>query len=219
MSGYLVISTLAVMIFVLFNIYIMKRFILISIFIFSNWLVFAQGEIYQKGNSNDFCAAVLTEKFKFFHAEQEYDNWCWAACIQMVLNYQGINVDQKAIVTKAYGGLVNKPANCDVMTNAANGWSYEGTEIEAWQVSEVSSKDLIAALANKYPVIIGLNMPGQDVGHAYVLTGIWFRYDQNKKKVPYEVVLRDPWPPNPDKTTIPWSDFKSRINCIVHVTY
>ncbi|MFN5318979.1 MAG: C39 family peptidase [Bacteroidia bacterium] len=195
----------------------MKKHLLIILYLIKAYAINAQGEIYQMGDKNDFCAAVLTDQFKFYHAEQEYDNWCWAACIKMVLNYQGVKVEQKDIVKKAYGKIVNEPADCYIMTRAANGWDYNGMQIKAWQVSNVIAKDLIDALAYKYPVIIGLNMPGQEVGHAYVLTGIRFYY-KNKREIPYKVILRDPWPPNKDKIEIEWEDFKSRINCIVHVT-
>ena len=176
------------------------------------------GEVYQIGDGNNFCAAIKTSTFKFYQAEQEYDNWCWAACIKMVLNYQGVKIEQCDIVAKAFGQCINRPASCDIMVKAANGWNYNGTALEAWAEDDISSIDLIDALAFKYPVIIGLNMPGQSVGHAYVLTAIFFRYDSNYNKIPYKVRLRDPWPPNQDVYETTWSDFKGRINCIVHVT-
>jgi len=177
------------------------------------------GEVYQIGDGNNFCAAIKTSAFQFYQAEQEYDNWCWAACIQMVLNYQGIKISQCDIVAKAFGQCINRPAGCDVMVRAANGWNYNGTALEAWSEDDISSKDLIDALAFKYPVIIGLNMPGQNVGHAYVLTAIFFKYDSNHSKIPYKVRLRDPWPTNPNVYETTWNDFRSRINCIVHVTH
>jgi hypothetical protein len=80
-----------------------------------------------------------------------------------------------------------------------------------------SQFNLIDDLAFRYPVIVGLDMPGQNMGHAYVLTAIFFYYDQNQRKVPVEVVLRDPWPKNQSRTVLKWNDFFNRINCIVHV--
>jgi len=179
-----------------------------------------KGELYQIGDGNKYCAAIKTSVFKFYQAEQEYDNWCWAACIKMVLNYQGITIEQCDIVAKAFGQCINRPASCDIMVEAANGWNYNGISIRAWEEGTISSKDLIDALANKYPVIIGLNMPGQSVGHAYVLTAIYFRKDSDHNKIiPERVRLRDPWPPNKDVYETTWHDFKDRINCIVHVTH
>ncbi|MBF4473054.1 C39 family peptidase [Flavobacterium sp. HJJ] len=176
------------------------------------------GEVYQFPDGS-YCAAIKSDIFQYYAARQEYDNWCWAACIQMVLNYQGIKVSQDNIVIKAFGQLVNRGADCYVMTNAANGWNYNGTTLEAWQESSPSASDLINALAYKYPVVIGLNMPGQNMGHAYVLTAIYYTRNSNGTKIPYKVTLRDPWPTNPSKKELSWSDFTSRINCIVHVTH
>lgn len=184
---------------------------------YSQNYAYREGQIFHLGNGY-YCAAVASEYFVPYVAEQEYDNWCWAACIKMVLNYQGVQVSQSQIVQKAYGRIVNSPANCDIMTNSADGWRVSAYTLEAWQESSVHQFELIDDLAKKYPVIIGLNMPGHDVGHAYVLTGIYFVYDNNMSKKPYRVILRDPWPDNPSKTELDWVDFCNRINCIVHVT-
>ena len=36
-------------------------------------------------------------------------NWCWAACIQMVLNFHRIPVTQEQVVKKTLGKLVDRP--------------------------------------------------------------------------------------------------------------
>lgn len=41
---------------------------------------------------------------------QEMSNWCWAASIQSVFLTKGLQVDQKRIVTSAYGSPVNSTA-------------------------------------------------------------------------------------------------------------
>jgi len=201
----------------------MQKFLLIFLLSFYSLISFSQpgprkGEILQLGDGNNYCAAIETSKFIYYVARQEYDNWCWAACIQMVLNYQGIKISQNDIVRKAFGAIVNRPAGCQVMTSAADNWNYGGVVIKAWHQTDTDQFELIDDLANKYPVIIGLNMPNQNIGHAYVLTAIYFQYNDSKKKIPYKVALRDPWPDNPSRTELTWKDFTSRINCIVHVT-
>lgn len=182
--------------------------------------VLPQGEIYQIGDENNYAAAVKTDKFKYYAATQEYDNWCWAACIQMVLNYQGLYVDQCLIVKKAFGieQCVNKPADCSTIQTGTNGWGINGKTVKAVVDFSASTFELVDQLAYKNPVIIGLNMPGQNIGHAYVLTAVFFQYDYNQKKVPYKVVLRDPWPTNPSRHEFEWNDFVRRINCITYVT-
>lgn len=180
------------------------------------------GDVYRIKGTNNYCAAIKSSAFQLSVAKQLQDNWCWAACTQMVLHYQGIDISQDEIVKRAFGVVIDEPAGCDNIVEGANGWNYKGTAIEAWSVNKQSAHDLIDALAYHYPIIIGLNIPKQDVGHAYVLTAIYFRYkddDIRNIKIPYSVVLRDPWPPNKDTFTTTWEDFVSRINCIVHVTH
>lgn len=201
----------------------MKRHLLITLllFIFNN--SFAQnrvrGEIYQLGNSPIYVAAITRDHFEFFEARQQFDNWCWAACTQMVLNYQGVSVNQEQIVVKAFGRLINTGADCSTIVNAASGWNLNGTRIRAFSVDSRSPGSMIDALANKYPIIIGLNMPNQSIGHAYVLTAVYFNYDSTGQKIPFKVTLRDPWPTNNETVELDWNDFSHRINCIVHVTY
>jgi hypothetical protein len=182
--------------------------------------LFGQGVVYETDehyNGNRlYCAGVKTDIFKFYAASQEYDCWCWAACVQMVLNYQGVYVEQKDLVKKAFGIVTNKGGTGYDIVKAANGWYVKGKTIAA-QMGGKSQFDLINDLAYHYPVIIGLNMPGQNMGHAYVLTAVFYYYDSYKRKVPTKVVLRDPWPYNESRTVLTWYDFYNRINCIVHV--
>ncbi len=199
----------------------MLRIFCFVLFSFSSYGSFAQGVIYKLGDSNNYVASVLSDDFNFVFAEQNSSNWCWAACIEMVLNYQGLPVTQQDVVLKAYGDLIDRPADCSMTEFCANGWYYGGNTVYAESDYNPTSFDFIDQLANEYPVIVGLNMPGQQVGHAYVLTGVYF-YKTNigtdyEKKVPYKVVLRDPWPSNPDKTEVEWSEFTDRINCVVFV--
>src|SRR5690606_1346325 len=47
--------------------------------------------------------------------KQRNTNWCWAACIQMVLNYYNIPVAQEQIVKRTLGKLADKPADPNMM--------------------------------------------------------------------------------------------------------
>ncbi len=167
----------------------------------------------------NFIAGISSADFEYRAVStQNCENWCWAACIQMVLSYQGLRIDQPAIATRAFGQSICEPAGCDITSSAANGWNIQGKTIRAFSTG-VSAAQLIDDLAYRYPIIVGLNIPGQNIGHAYVLTAIYFQYDSNNRPVPYKIVLRDPWPTNPSRKEITWSDFVNRYNCIVHVTY
>lgn len=182
-----------------------------------------QGRIFQLGAGNDYAAAVKSDQFHFYASEgrQENDMWCWAACIKMVLDYQGARrIEQCEIVKKAFGisQCVNRPGSCYNIEDGASGWVIDGKRVSASVDFSPSAFELVDQLAYKNPVIIGLNMPGQNVGHAYVLTAIFFRYTAQDKKVPYKVVLRDPWPTSPSRQEFAWDDFINRINCITYVT-
>jgi Papain-like cysteine protease AvrRpt2 len=181
----------------------------------------AQGEIYQLGNANNYCAGDYYNEVETYKARQSYDNWCWAACIQMVLKKQGLYIDQCDIVMQGFGQseCKNQGADCATIETAASGWTIQDKAIKAYMDNQPTAHGLINDLAFKYPLVIGLDMPNQNIGHAYVLTAIYFRYDPNHQKIPYKVILRDPWPSNPSRKELAWSDFAQRINCITHVTF
>ncbi|MGH7602471.1 MAG: C39 family peptidase [Gemmatimonadaceae bacterium] len=50
--------------------------------------------------------------FEVAYAEQANSNWCWAASIQMILNYYGISIKQQEIVGRSYGGSCYKTRGC-----------------------------------------------------------------------------------------------------------
>ena len=223
----------------------MIRF-LASIFLVCNCLlVFAQGEVFIltsdkmlnhesfSGYASDilvkegtYCAAMnrTASSPEVIHSpnqimtEQEMDMWCWAACIEMVLKYQGGSVTQQEIVRHAFGELVNKGANCYEITSTIDGWELPNGRISASYADMPNCDEIVYSLANKYPLIVGLNIPGQDIGHAYVLSACYFQRDQSGNKKPIAVALRDPWPPDEDLTHITWKEFESRLNCVVYVT-
>lgn len=192
--------------------------ILSLIALLGNAQTFRGGEIFRIRNSDVYWAAVKTKYFVESIARQEEDHWCWAACVQMVLNYQGVDVDQDDIVLQAFGSRINKGGTCYDIARGANGWHTRNHVISARVESSYSAtaQSFIDDLVNKYPLIIGLDMPGQTDGHAYVLTGISFKKVNGEYK-PIEVILRDPWPTNPSRKKIPWSDFRKRVHTIVHV--
>ncbi|MDE6339517.1 MAG: C39 family peptidase [Muribaculaceae bacterium] len=192
--------------------------ILALIFAGSQAQTFRGGEIFRIGNSDVYWAAVKTTYFKDYVARQEEDCWCWAACAQMVLNYQGVDVRQEDLVRRAKGNRVNEGGTAYDIQRAADGWRTGGHVIAARvdNPNSVTAQTFIDDLIDKYPVIIGLEMPGQTVGHAYVLTGISFR-NSNGSYQPIEVILRNPWPSSPSKEKLPWSEFRRRVHTIVHI--
>lgn len=206
--------------------YLLMKLLLSLLLAISSFLISAQehyvkGTIYQIDSSNNFAAAIKSYDFSNYHVDQESTNWCWAACIEMVLKYQGLeNISQCDIVYKTYGNCDDHTGNCSQIINAADGWLYAGEKVKAKSFYGVSGDELINTLAKKHPVIVGLDMPPNRIGHALVLTAIFYR-ESRGKKIPYMVRLRDPWPYEGELVTkeLEWNDFRSRINCLVYVTY
>ena len=175
-----------------------------------------KGEIFFSKSDGLYWAAIKTSYFKTYVARQRNNNWCWAACTQMVLNYQGVNVSQEKIVERVFGSKVDRPGNAQHIVQGASGWHVGDYTIGAKADYSFIPQKLIDDLVNKYPLVVGLSMPGQNVGHAYVLTGLSFQKNGNTV-YPHSVILRDPWPGNPSRLVISWDDFSNRAHTIVHI--
>lgn len=183
------------------------------------------GTIYRLGNG-EYCAAVKTDYFIDYVATQQEENWCWAACIEMVLHYQGVNIAQDDIVRRVFGYAADRGGTIyDIIKGADGLVTNNGTVINAKgeSPSGKSKISFIDDLAKRYPLIVGLSMPGQTVGHAFVMTGIVFTTDASGHQVyPRKVILRNPWPYSKgqtvaDREELTWSDFISRVHTIVHI--
>lgn len=175
-----------------------------------------KGQIFYSREEGLYWAAIETTYFKAYVAEQRNNNWCWAACTQMVLNYQGVDVSQEQIVERVFGARVDRPGTAQNIVEGASGWYVDGYTIGAKADYSFIPQKLVDDLVNKYPLVVGLSRPGQNVGHAYVLTGLSFQ-KQGNAIYPQSVILRDPWPGNQSRIVLSWSDFSSRANTIVHI--
>lgn len=192
---------------------------IISGIVFTPLMAYSQnrrGQILFSKNDGLYWAAIETTYFKTYVARQRSQNWCWAACTQMVLNYQGVNVSQEQIVERVFGSRVDRPGSAQNIVQGASGWYVDGRTIGAKADNSFIPQKMINDLVNKYPLVVGLSIPGQNVGHAYVLTGISFQ-KQGDAIYPHSVILRDPWPDNQSRLVLSWSDFSSRAHTIVHI--
>ncbi len=150
--------------------------------------------------------------------KQRSMNWCWAACIQMILNYYNIPVSQEQIVKRTLGKLADKPADPNMMFKALNGWEvdiYGNKILVNSNFYSTSTKEITAFLLKEKPLIVGLTQSGTNIGHAYVLIGMYYQSVKDNKGetnyFPHSVLLIDPFPGNPNITDMSWSDFTSRL--------
>ncbi len=178
-----------------------------------------------------FFSGISTQTLEFSSqpsslGKQRRTNWCWAASIQMVLNYYDIPVSQEQVVSQMFGGyLPNATASSQQVLQAVNGWGItvygQPKIIRAMNIANLSvnrkNKIIIDSLREDKPLIIGLAPRSGQTGHAYVLTAIKYYFPSknspeynNKKAVVDKVVLRDPWPLSPSKITMSGKEFFQR---------
>lgn len=174
---------------------------------------------------NYYSCGVPTSEFEYMRASsvnggsQIQSNWCWAACVQMVLNYHGLYVSQMDVVTRIYGSpYVNQPADEGEIMEALSGWApdvrgrYSGIHASG---GNTSVQEIISYLAGKWPLIVGMRNSNGGVGHAYVLTAIYYaneydRYGNIVGYIPDKVILRNPWPGSTSKEEFSWDEFQEK---------
>ncbi len=174
--------------------------------------------------SNLFVAGVPTDEFEYFAAPQSAERqrrwlWCWAACIQMVLNFHGLYINQEEIVQRVFGISYDLPATLQQILYALSGWAPDvrGRFSEIHAIPYVlNNSQLIIDLANKWPLIAAL--PGNPIGHACVLTAVKYRLFPTNQPFLLSAVIRDPWPGNRSKQEITWPRNSSPFAFMVRVS-
>lgn len=208
------------------------NFLLIVFFLQSVFTNSTIGQSCLQISQNYFSCGIPTREFEYMRAtsinqgSQIQSNWCWAACVQMVLNYHGLYVSQTNVVTRIYGSpYVNAPANEQQILGALSGWApdargrYSGINALG---GYTNVQEIINGLSGKWPLIIGMTNPNTNIGHAYVLTGIFYsnQYDYVGNVTgyyPVKVVLRDPWPGNISRQEFSWQEFQTRCFMAIKV--
>lgn len=184
---------------------------ILSIFLFLFFFTagFASAQYYPDGNNssqqnynNNYnqnqVQSVILDDFQFATASQEQSQWCWAACITMVLNYYDIPCTQEEVVMRTYGTLVNYPArDLYQIAQYLNGWGMDrqGREVvvEAGTYEYAPFEGIINELEAGRPFIIGVGNGYS--GHVVVCYGVdWM----NTYDGPYvtDFYVYDPWPGN-----------------------
>lgn len=151
------------------------------------------------GGSSDqiFSVGIPTDRMVEVAAEQQGQNWCWAACVQMVLSTKGIKVAQADVVHRTYGAVVDAPGGADAILSRLSGWfqTRSGRTLLAASVVPGPMQEglLYSYLKNQSPLILGVSYPGASIGHAVVVTAAVFKVSDAGLELK-EVVVRDPWP-------------------------
>lgn len=145
---------------------------------------------------------IPREQFEFVASAQHNSQWCWAASIQMVLNYYGVNINQAQIVARSYGvgpmgQLPDWPGSFQTITANLNNWSIDnnGTPyvVTAFLGGGAPTPAiLLEELNNRRPVIVAYQS-GPNSGHAVVITAASYTPSPYGPIV-QSIIVRDPFP-------------------------
>jgi hypothetical protein len=145
---------------------------------------------------------IRSEAFNYFASPQHNSNWCWAASLQMIFNYYGVNITQEQIVSRSYGtdpngALPNWTGSLQVITANLNNWNVDnsGRQYAVQAVFYQGAPNpvyLIQELSLQHPILIGYQS-GPNSGHAVVITACSYIQTYNGPII-QSVVVRDPWP-------------------------
>lgn len=162
-----------------------------------------------------WAAGIPSNEFEYFAApqtagRQRQQNWCWAACVQMVLNYRGVAVTQEQVVQRIFGGNIDAPGQPNQILGALTGWAFSWNGRRVMLTSSpfaFNGSEIVRDLAERWPIIVGVRT-GPTTGHAYVLTAVTYRVDQWNQPIFVSAILRDPWPGNQSRIEVPWQQFQ-----------
>lgn len=149
--------------------------------------------------------AFCGDSFEEYICKQEKDNWCWAACVQMIMRCYGEWESQSNIVERVYGEAYNWTSTGNDIAEAFNGWN-------GWRVKSFKQKSvqiLIDELLSHGSILVG------KAEHAYLLTQIYYTKDYKGNLNPFKAILINP--KTAKEEVRDWSDFFPKINTIVSI--
>lgn len=119
---------------------------------------------------------ISNAEFAPHYRKQEGLMLCWAACAEMVLSYEGVELPQDAVVTRARGARIDAPGNPWEVFRATNGFftTTDGrTAVVSGQFIQgpPATTVLYNHLKQDKPIIL-LYQSGPWTGHAVVLVGM-----------------------------------------------
>lgn len=144
---------------------------------------------------------------------QEKEFWCWAASAQALLSTQGFDISQQEVVQATMGQVVNRAATAEQVRQAVDGHMavVNGQRVRTRASFVNSLGSILNDLRESRPLIVGFE------GHAYVLSAAEYRITPEGKTQILKVILRDPWPSNPNRQEWDFMNFFLRDPIIIRV--
>ena len=140
---------------------------------------------------------ITRDEFDYVAAAQRQNEWCWAASIQMILNWYGLPVDQAQVVARNYGAPVNQPGTDQMISSSLNTWAI-AMNGQTFAIRSVTAPGpppplvLIQELNQKHPILLTF-ASGPYSGHAVVITAARY-YNTPQGPLVNSLILRDPFP-------------------------
>lgn len=148
-----------------------------------------------------YYVGIPNSRMNYCSAVQQKPQWCWAASIQMVLNYYNIDVDQAEIVKRTFGcgpngELPNWSANIEEIHLNLNHMGIDKKGMQYIVNSDFGFGApppvvLIDELSQKRPIVIGYK--ANFGGHVVIITAASY-FETNRGPVIRSIVVRDPMP-------------------------
>jgi hypothetical protein len=139
---------------------------------------------------------IRTDEMNYHAARQIGTNWCWAACMQMVLSLRGVNIEQATIVREALGTVDDAPTDSATVCMQLDRWlAATGTRkaVATIGFGPPPQAMVLESLRTAHPIIVAMQQQGVPVGHAVVITGAVYQ-DLPSGRIVHSLLIRDPDP-------------------------
>lgn len=142
-------------------------------------------------------AGIDTKRFNPVYAKQNSPNACWAACLEMVCKYYGVNVSQEEFLKNHcgidfWGNSCDCAAQADIITENLNQCTITHCIKTPVYHSKPKPNVLFDLLRQNKPIVLAYNL-GNPVGHAVILTAISYD-DTILGDELHSIIVRDPSP-------------------------
>ncbi len=140
---------------------------------------------------------IPSARFNFVAASQLETEWCWAASVQMVLNWYGVPVQQTQVVKRIYGKTVDSAASEDEIAVALNGTAInrQGQKVYLHAKRKTGAPPtalLIREMSAEHPMLITVHST-KSMLHAVVITSVEFVQTPGSVEIS-AITFRDPNP-------------------------
>jgi hypothetical protein len=158
---------------------------------------------FQSPTEYHYQVGIPSEKFNIVVDYQRKSQWCWAATIQIIYNYYGVDITQEQIVARSYGvdpatGIPpDNPATFELINKNLNGNGFDNTGRRYFVRAQLyigppDVNRLIRTLNEQRPMLIGC-ASGPNSGHAVIVSGCSYIQTFFGPQI-QTLVVRDPDP-------------------------